>query len=84
MENTQLISYFIYRDVEMLQDVFKIYPLLIRLFVRKTPIDHLCFLIGKVPTSVLIMKLIESLNKVLYSTYIKFKINMQHSSCLQK
>ena len=45
--------------IQELQPLFKIDPLLLRLFVKVTALEDLQLLIGKVPASILLMRLAE-------------------------
>ena len=45
--------------IQELQPLFKIDPLLLRLFVKVTALEDVQLLIGKVPTSILLMRLAE-------------------------
>ena len=42
-----------------LQPIFKFDPLLLRLFIKVTALEDLHLLIGKAPTSILLMRLVE-------------------------
>lgn len=53
-----IVSMFI-RYTEELQPIFKIDPLLLRLFVKVVALEDLHLLIAKVPTSILLMRLVE-------------------------
>ena len=45
--------------IQELQPLFEIDPLLLRLFVKVTAVEDLQLLISKVPTSILLMRLVE-------------------------
>ena len=55
--------------IQELQPLFKIDPLLLRLFVKVTALEEISLLIGKVPTSILLVRLAEECtqeNQVIY------------------
>ena len=57
------------RYFEELRSLFAFDPLLLRLFVKVTALDEISALIGKVPTSIVLMRLAEEStreNKVIY------------------
>ena len=59
--------------IDELQPLFEIDPLLLRLFVKVVALDEIHLLIGKVPTSILLMRLAEEStegNQVIYQ-YMK-------------
>ena len=68
--NYNLVCIIIYnRYFEELHSLFVFDPLLLRLFVKVTALDEIFILIGKVPTSIVLMRLAEEStkgNKVIY------------------
>ena len=66
--------FMLYSYFQELQPLFKIDPLLLRLFVKVIALEDLCLLIGKIPASVLLMRLVEGvtvMDQVIF-------INAQH------